>query len=305
MNPNQPDMEPIVQRQVSWSPPEGEVDLLDLWRVLVRQKVVIFLVILLSVAMAVFIAYYMQPVYRATVVVEPNWSEGKSGAQKLLSQYGSLTSMMNIDLGSEGNIKGTAIAMLKSRRFISDFINKNNITTKMYGKVWDTDTKTWKERRSEEMPTLWQMVNEFLDMISITENKNDNMVVLSVEWHDRKDVTFWANDLIEQLNHYMKQSAIDDSRKGIEYLRNELANTEISELRQVIINMIETQIKQVMLASIRSDFAFKVIDPAVVPPEGAYVKPKRLLIIVTGMAIGLFVGIFTAFLRTRLDSNFH
>ena len=47
-----------------------------------------------------------------------------------------------------------------------------------------------------------------------------------------------------------------------------------------------------MLAHARDEYAFRVLDPAVVPAVEDYVKPKRALLAVAGFALGLFGSIF-------------
>jgi len=56
-----------------------------------------------------------------------------------------------------------------------------------------------------------------------------------------------------------------------------------------------------MLANVRKEYAFKVIDPAVVADEGAYVWPKRFLLIWLGLIVGLSIGIFVALLLGAID----
>jgi uncharacterized protein involved in exopolysaccharide biosynthesis len=48
-----------------------------------------------------------------------------------------------------------------------------------------------------------------------------------------------------------------------------------------------------MLANARSEFAFASIDPAVAPEVRS--KPKRKIIVLSGVALGLFVGFLVVF----------
>lgn len=59
--------------------------------------------------------------------------------------------------------------------------------------------------------------------------------------------------------------------------------------------MIEAQTKTKMLANTQEEYAFRILDKAVVPEEK--IRPKRTLIVVLGVMIGLIMGVFSAFLR--------
>jgi uncharacterized protein involved in exopolysaccharide biosynthesis len=56
--------------------------------------------------------------------------------------------------------------------------------------------------------------------------------------------------------------------------------------------MIEQQMQKIMLANIRDEFVFKVIDPAVVPKH-AETKPV-LMVVFIGLILGIFLASFLA-----------
>ena len=62
----------------------------------------------------------------------------------------------------------------------------------------------------------------------------------------------------------------------------------------------ETQTKKIMLANVRDQYAFRIIDPAVIPEKK--IKPNRGLIIMVGFVAGLAFSALIAFIRVRIDS---
>jgi LPS O-antigen subunit length determinant protein (WzzB/FepE family) len=60
-------------------------------------------------------------------------------------------------------------------------------------------------------------------------------------------------------------------------------------------DLIGSETKTLMLANARIDYALRVVDPAVTPE--ARVRPKRKLMVLTGVAIGLFLGCLFVFAR--------
>ena len=56
-----------------------------------------------------------------------------------------------------------------------------------------------------------------------------------------------------------------------------------------------------MLANIREEYGFKVIDPAVVSDKDKFVRPRRILLTSLGLFVGLSIGIFIALLLGAID----
>ena len=56
--------------------------------------------------------------------------------------------------------------------------------------------------------------------------------------------------------------------------------------------------KTLMLANGRTEFAFTIIDPAVTPRSA---EPKSVIIAISGVALGLLIGIVAAFTRERMS----
>lgn len=50
-----------------------------------------------------------------------------------------------------------------------------------------------------------------------------------------------------------------------------------------------------MLANVRDEYVFKTVDPAVVAEKK--IKPKRIMIIITGMILGLLLSVIILFIR--------
>ncbi len=53
-----------------------------------------------------------------------------------------------------------------------------------------------------------------------------------------------------------------------------------------------------MFANVNKEYAFKVIDPALVPEQA--VKPKRALILVLGVMLGFMLGCAQALIRAAI-----
>jgi uncharacterized protein involved in exopolysaccharide biosynthesis len=63
--------------------------------------------------------------------------------------------------------------------------------------------------------------------------------------------------------------------------------------------MIAQQIETGMMAEVKENFAFKVIDPPLAPDKK--IKPKRAQMVMLSLIVALFVGIFVAFFREYIE----
>ena len=120
-------------------------------------------------------------------------------------------------------------------------------------------------------------------------------MTFSVEFTDPKLAANLANDIIFVVNNYIRKQVIDESSESIEFLKKELAVNNLVSIQKSISNVIEGHTQTKTLANVRQQYAFKVIDPAVVPENK--ISPNRRLISLLGFVIGVMIGIFYAILR--------
>ncbi|MDH5257460.1 MAG: hypothetical protein OEX07_05615, partial [Gammaproteobacteria bacterium] len=164
----------------------------------------------------------------------------------------------------------------------------------LFEKIWDETSQTWKVEKEEDKPTYWDAYKKFnKDIRAISSDKKTGMYTLSIEWSDPQLAADLANKLVQKINAHQKQAAIVEAKKSIAYLESQLLQTSVVEMQQAIYRLIEAQTKNIMLANVRDEYVFKVIDPAVLPEEK--IKPKKSLIAVLGTIVGFMLSIFLAF----------
>ncbi|MBF4281080.1 LPS O-antigen length regulator, partial [Vibrio anguillarum] len=105
----------------------------------------------------------------------------------------------------------------------------------------------------------------------------------------------WVELLVKDLNDWIKNEKLTETRQNISYLEQQLEKTKLVDMQSVFYQLIEEQMKSLMLAEVKDEFAFKTIDPAVVPEEKA--GPKRALICVLATLLGGMLGIAIVLVR--------
>jgi len=312
---------------------EDEIDLAELWAALVKRKgLILGLTFALTFVVAIY-TLFMTPKYEAEALLSPVSSGSGGGLSSLAAKYGGLASMAGIDLpsGKGGDMTEEALAVLQSHTFLANFIRKNNLKPILFYKQWDDQKQRWKTSESflkpikkrlksligapatkkitypgqevlaEGEPSMTSAVDLFKRILSVSTDKKTGMITLKITWINPVLARDWANTLVKQLNNQLRKETIQDAGKTINYLRKQLGNVSLVEIKQVIYSLIQEKVKSIALANVQSEYVFKVIDPAIVPDKPS--KPKKKLIVVVTFVTSLILSIFIALLLSWIDQR--
>ena len=259
---------------------------------LIKEYRQTFLVSILVPSLAgLLYALIATSLFRADVIIISNQEEGES-LVNLSRQYSGLAAMAGINLGGgRGLVDKTdrSLAILTSRSFIEEFVQKQNIRKHLFSNLWDTKQNSWKEGEPSAALTYKLMMG---NVIEVDIDRRTNLITISVTWEDPVLAAQWANLIIEDINKKIREQEIQELQKSIDFVQARLDNSDSSgSLNTVMFNLIEELTKKVMIANVREEFAFKIIDPAVVP-ELKY-KPSKTNIVIISFLMGLLISMFS------------
>lgn len=302
---------------------DDEIDLMELARTLWEGKWWIAGGGSLAGVIALLVALMMPNIYSATVVLAPAAEQDKAGA--LASQFGGLAAMAGIDIGGKLGVDKAVLAMetLKSRAFLTEFVHRHELLVPiMAGKGWDgekgewiidgddydTTTQSWVrdvKPPKNPKPSDWELYKEISKMVSISQDKKSSIVTLNVTAKSPIAVRDWAEWLVKDINDYLRTQDIEEAKRSIDYLNEQLQKTPVAQMQSVLYQLIEQQTKTAMLANVREGYVFRVIDSAVVPEEKT--SPKRaMIILLAGMAGSMMGGLWVSVsraIRKRSEVN--
>jgi uncharacterized protein involved in exopolysaccharide biosynthesis len=258
--------------------------------VLVEYKRLVIVFTALTTLGAIYYASTLPTIYKAEVLMLPAGSGGG-----LSNRLGGLADMAGVSLGdsSAGAEGEQALARLKTRIFLINHIKEKNLKPILFADQWNESEKKWIDLESTDLEA-----SEFLlGMITTSMNPRDKagLVTLSVEWNNPGNpnkIADIANSLVDNMNFHAKQRAIVEAKKSISFLEKELEHTSVLNSQAILYSMIEQQMQKIMLANVRDEFVFKVIDPAIVPRHAE--TKSTLILIFIGMILGIFAGSFFA-----------
>lgn len=274
---------------------EGEVRISDLWRAVLRGKWLVLCAMCSGILLGVALAFVVPRTYRAEVVLAPVSADSSGqGMASLARQLSGVAAIAGIDLGGNNNV-AESMATLRSRAFTEEFIRERNLLPVLFSEIWDETTQTWTVDDEDDIPTMWDAYKRFDSIRGISEDAKTGLVTLTISWKDPQIAATWANELVRDVNEALRRRAIRESRRNLEFLQNELEASSAVEVRNAVFRLIEAEMKNAMLANVKEEYAFKIIDPAVVPEDHYW--PKLGLLIVLGGAGGLIVGVLVAVAR--------
>lgn len=271
-----------------------ELSLIELWKVLVEYKLLIIVFTALTTLGAIYYASTLPTIYKAEVLMIPAGGGVSSGGSS--KGLGGLADIAGISLGvgSGAGIEGEeALARLKTRSFLINHIKEKNLKPILFVDQWDRVEKKWIDKEPSDRDSA-ELLRNMIDAGSHPKSKA-GLASLSIKWknpHNPNKIADIANNLVSSINSHAKDRAILEARGSISFLEKELEQTSILNSQTILYSLIEQQMGKIMMANIRDEFVFKVIDPAIIPKRSE-TKPISMVVFI-GLILGIFLASFLA-----------
>ncbi len=281
-----------------------------------QGRLKILIITILFALSGVLISLLLPNVYKSYAVLAPAAdNDTASGLSALTGQFSGLASFAGINLNANkgGDKVQLAIEIMKSRQFASEFINSHELLADLMAaeswdsasnqvlyneKLYDKETQKWVRKAEwplKSKPSMQEAYKEYTKTVSINVSEETGMITLSVEHFSPYVAEKWVRWLVQDINKKMKQRDLSSSVNNIEYLKKQIEQTNVADMRAILYKLIEEQSKTIMFSEVRDEYVFRTIDPAVIPEEKF--KPKRALICIFMTLIGGVVGVALVFLN--------
>ena len=289
---------------------DNEIDLREFFPILQQSKKRIILITLLGAILSLGFAIIQPNIYKSSALLSPVGDDDDSSLNNLLGQFGGLASMAGISIpSSQSNIPNSELALevIKSRAFIESFINKHEILPYLFAidywdidsreivldkRVYNPDSEEWVRKVSPPqsiVPSSQEAYDKFIDIFDIDQNKSNNLITISLK-HQSPDIAKqWVDWIVEDINEVMRQKTINESQESIEYLKQQVSETNLSDLDQVFFSLMQSQMQKMMLAEVRREYVLNTIDPAISPELKS--EPYRALICIIGTLLSALIAV--------------
>jgi len=287
-----------------------EIDLMELWQAIWSQKFKVIFTTLVFAVLAVLFALNQPNMYKSEVLLAPAEAEQGGKLAALAGQFGGLASLAGVDLsGGGGGSTEEALAILKSRSFVTQFVRENDLLVPLFAlqpvpfskgveissDIYNVQTKEWVREVQPpytKEPTDWEIHKAFSEILNVSTDKVSGLITISIEWYIPEQAQEWVTLLVEKINAHMKKRDVEEAKKSIQFIQEKINEVSLVDMQAIFYGLIEQHGRTIMLAEVRDEYVFRTIDPAVVPLEKS--KPKRALICVLGTLLGGMLGVLWA-----------
>lgn len=293
---------------------DDEVDLLQLFYILLKGKwIIIYAITFVSIIGAIY-SLLLPDIFESKAIVVP--VNASSGISATLQNYSGLAGLAGINLPSsedEGN-SAKALEKIQSLSFFENNILPNIFLPDLMAlKSWDFETNTlvydetifiknknaWVRDYSypqKQIPSAQESFEEYITKyFSVNESSDTGFITISMKHQSPFLAKQWIELVVSEVNDFYRQKDKSESEKAVDYLNQQIKNTGLSEIKQVIAELLREETQKLALIEANDYYVFDYIDPPAVMEEKAL--PNRFIIIIISIFLGGIFGIFIVIFR--------
>ena len=304
---------------------QAEADIILYWRVIKKRRKFIGIFMSTVVFLTLMVSFFLTNIYQARTIILPVVSKeagSSSIAASLMQQVGGVPGISVPESASAAEI----VTLLKSIGLRETIITKYNLLPVLFPDEWDKKAKMWRiyagftlnpslmarkllrllkpvdkniTGHDEDVPSIWDGLRELDKTVAVITNTKEKTITISVESHDPAVAAQIAGYFLSALNEYMSGEAKRVAMINRKYLEEQILQTADPYIQQKIYGMIAQQIETSMMAEVKENFAFKVLDRPKVPDKK--IKPKRVLMVMLSLVASLLLSIFFVFFMEYLE----
>lgn len=305
------------------SPDQEEMLLGDLLATLRDDWLTLLVSVCLAAAGAVGLALWLPDRYESEAVLA-NASTDKDGLEAVADRLGNLGGLAALALPGSGSDREEtiALAILQSRAFVTSFIDRHDLLPAIMAaekweeeekrlildsKRYDAQARQWRPETDgrDGKPSPQAAYRIFESDYEISEDPRTGLLTVLMRHESpvlAKQMVEWV---VEDINAQMRDRAIAEAQRSIRYLKEEIATNSLKDLESMLYRLVQSQTERLVLARARPEYAFRVIDPPVIPEQPS--TPRRKLIVLVGIVLGIALGsgisLFRRFTLPRLRAT--
>ncbi len=194
------------------------INLLDYWKVLLKWKrPIVVLVGIVSIA-SVIISLCLTKTYRATATLMPIGGSRNSGVSMLAGQMG----LAGLVGGGSSGLNNQILTILKSRTLAERMIEKYQLWGILYKDAWDSEKKTWKTADPKMQPTMEDAVKSLKGVITFNDDKKTQLIEGSAEFTDPQVTADLVNNYINEMSTYLAEGAFTTAKRNRIFIEEQL-----------------------------------------------------------------------------------
>jgi uncharacterized protein involved in exopolysaccharide biosynthesis len=131
--------------------------------------------------------------------------------------------------------------------------------------------------------------------LRLSEDKSSGFISLSIKHQSPFVAKQWTELVVNEVNSFYRQKDKAESKKAVSYLNQQISMTGLSEIKQVLAQLLQEETKKLTLIEANQSYVFDYIDPPAVMEQSS--DPKRALICILVALFGGMISILLVLIK--------
>ncbi|MGE4497248.1 MAG: Wzz/FepE/Etk N-terminal domain-containing protein [Deferribacterales bacterium] len=259
-----------------------EINLLELFLMIWKRKMLIAAFVAVSTLCSVFAAYRMDNIYLSYFILKP--TETQENSLLNLNAFSSVVG--EVFGGGKRNIFHNMTAMIRNAEFVGKMIKENELEAYVvedYDKI--KNTEFFKENYNSIVQKSASKI------FSINQDLNTSFITISVYHKDRVFAEKFCRIILKSISSGLENSEFKSIDEKIENFKNEINLTYDITLKNKLSDIIAGLIQSKVLAKAQGYYGVTVVSEPYVADPANRVKPDRVGIVTAVFAASFFIAV--------------
>jgi len=284
---------------------QNELDLRELFLSFTKQKSLIITFTALFFLGSIILSLVLPKVWISSTLLSAVEPSGNTSTQKSSSGIGGLAVMAGLNLSPQSGQASLTLATLHSRDFFKHLITLEGVLPGLIAikgfdeatglniyrdEIYNASTKKW----IGNPPSEWDSYKAYRGTLSSLLQPKTGFIQLSVKHSSPVFAKSFLDLVVKEVNMLSKNRDLINAERAHNYLNNLLMKTPEQDMRDMLVGMIQSQVKTKMLADIKDSYVLEYIDSPYLPAERSSPQRKRIVLMGTlaGFVLSLLISIF-------------
>ena len=256
----------------------------DLFKILYANFKFIFILSIILFFVSIFYSLSISDKFESESLVKFQSAQNNKESESL-EAFSAVLGYSNMSSDSD---KNEVLAVLQSKKFLTEFVKKNNLYNTFDETITNNETNLILDDETLEKDENFLNYKKFRNSLFIEENIKTGLIKIKfIDDSPYKAKEVLVN-LLNDINKFYVNQNKEESEKAIMFLEQKINLAESNKIKEIFFSMIETEYKNLILADSLKGNPFKILDP---PSLNLYkVSPNRTLISILGLIFGIIIS---------------
>jgi len=292
----------------------NEIDLKEILRILFQGKMIIVALTAFISIIGIIYSLLLPNIYESKTLLVP--VNPTSSISKALGSYNDLAGFAGINLPSRDYESNSAKAVKKigslsffEKNILPNIYLPNLMAVESWSpklnivnydeKIFDINTNAWVRDYSypkKQIPSAQESYKVFSkNYLTLIEDKKSGFITLSIKHQSPFIAKQWAELAVNEVNNFYRQKDKEESERATSYLNQQILMTGLSEIKQVLAQLLQEETKKLSLIEANQSYVFEYVDPPAVMEKKS--APNRALIFIISALLGGMLGSILVLIR--------